>query len=95
MKKPKPVDLQINQVSTLVKLAATLVGCGIVYGSLSTRLSAEETKNKEQDSKLSIVATKEDVREVRNDFRALAQALGHGRVLPPLLEQNSQLSRGK
>jgi hypothetical protein len=72
--------------SDLVKyLVGIGVSAGIAYGMLATEVQALKTNDAKQDDKLSGLASKQDVLEVRKDLRAWIA----GRVLPPLPEQPS------
>jgi hypothetical protein len=62
---------------------------GLVYGTLATDVQALKKKDVDQDNKLSGLASKEDVLEVRKDLRAWVQ----GRELPPLPSQASPSER--
>jgi hypothetical protein len=72
-------------IKAMVGLAIYVFGLGITYGVLTTRLNAQEGKTASLESKMSGLASKEDVYEVRKDLRAFAQ----GRELPRLREQSS------
>ena len=86
MKKPKLVGLHNNftGISTkeILSVIALIFGIGATYGALAFKVNAQEAKVKSLTDLVPSLATKDDVREVRKDFRTLALALGHG--LPPL-----------
>lgn len=86
MKKPERADSPSNftGISTkeILSAIALVFGVGAAYGALTFRVNAQEAKIKTLTDLVPNLATKEDVRETRKDFRVLALAMGH--ALPPL-----------
>lgn len=67
------INLSSLALRDIAWLCGSVLGLGILYGSLTTRLEAQEGKTKTLIELVPTLATKEDVLEVRKDIRAFAR----------------------